>query len=748
MRKISSLNDDRWQIGSVKQKTFGAVDDLAEVQEWLPATVPGDVRLALLRAGQISDPFYGQNNQESQWVDACDWWYVREVELDPAARHFLIFDGIDYQSAVFWNGAELGRHVGMFSRQIYELPDQATRGQLAVRVWGSDALPRLDLGPTKRLVRDLSPRVVPGNPAFPERIATLKCQMSFGWDFAPRLRTCGIWDEAWLVQTRAVFIRNIWVRGVPDGRVIVQITVNAAEARTMKAHIDVRGKNFASETQAFEFDLDAGAGENPYQFQFQLDSPRVWNPWDRGAPNLYELELSLCDQVAECGASQLDSLTTTFGLRTIDLEPNPGAPADEPPWTFVVNGVPEFIRGANWVPADSIPARVTREDYAALLQMAREANINLLRVWGGGLREKHAFYDLCDELGILLWQEFPFSGAPFDYMERDRAFLQFTRAECGGIVRVLRNHPSLALWVGGNEYFTRANTLLVETLRTTVAEFDGTRPFKPGSPSPGEHHNWRVWHGMANTRDYRKDDAGFFGEFGLQSPPAVEALKRFMPPEALWKPGTTWKYHNAELPKLWRYAQALQRRIKSLEQFVELSQLAQLRGLQVMIEHARRHKGRVGGLAIWQFNEPWPAICWSVVDYVRAPKPAYSKIKELYNPVLISFNYPLVPRKPGAVAKGDLWIINDTLAPIQGQLLVYLNDARIFAYPIQVQANVATRVGALEVKLAAGTNALHLELQAEGRVVSTNEYDLNYCDRGEIGWVRSRAADVGARFMS
>ncbi len=744
MRKTSSLSGGSWRLGSVSSKPFGPVNDLDQVQEWLPATVPGDVRLDLLHAGRIPDPFFGMNNAASQWVDSQDWWYVRDVELEveEKARLFVTFEGIDYQSAVFWNGQELGRHMGMFSRQIYELPHSQS-GQLAVRVWGSDALPRLKLNRAERSVKSIGRRLLPANPTFPDRLATLKCQMSFGWDFAPALRTCGIWDDVALVRTRAVFIREVWVQSLPDGRVIVRFALDPPLAILLLATATVRGKNFASEPQQFAFDLKGAQDQGYHLLKFQLAEPRAWNPWDRGTPNLYELELTLSDAEGE-----LDSIGATFGLRTIDLAPNPGAPPDEPPWTFVVNGAAEYIRGANWVPADAIPGRVRWEDYAALVQLARSANVNLLRVWGGGLREKRAFYDLCDEQGILVWQEFPFSGAPFDHLHRDRKFLSFTHAECGAIVRALRNHPSLALWCGGNEFSTSANARLVETLRRTVAENDGTRPFKPGSPSRGEHHNWRVWHWMANTRDYRLDDAGFYGEFGMQSPPAAEALARFIPDEALWRPGEVWAYHNAELAKLWRYALALNPNLDRMEEFVQASQQAQLRGLQVMIEHARRRKGRVSGCAFWQLDEPWPAICWSVVDYTRNPKPAYFKIKELYNLILISFDYPLMPRLPGELVRGDLWLINDALRPVRGQLRAYLDEVPLPSLSVEISPNEARRVGALEIPMATGANVLRFELEEEGAVVSRNEYDLSYCDRGEVNWLSARLEEISARFKT
>ena len=228
-RKTIFLNDSHWRFGSVAQKPFGDANDLAEVNDWLPAQVPGDVRLDLLRANKISDPFYADNNESSQWIDSRDWWYERDVDLqlEKDERAFLVFDGIDYQSAVFWNGKQLGRHGGMFSQQVYKVPTQDQRpttdkdsfvlrpsSSVAVRVWGSDALPKLERTFTQRfwghLIKPLFS--LPYNEPFPDRYATLKCQMQFGWDFAPRLRTCGIWDDARIVITRSVFIEDAQIK--------------------------------------------------------------------------------------------------------------------------------------------------------------------------------------------------------------------------------------------------------------------------------------------------------------------------------------------------------------------------------------------------------------------------------------------------------------------------------------------------------------------------------------------------------
>ena len=770
-RKIISLNDSEWRFASVTQKPFDDVNDFDEARDWLPAQIPGDVRLDLLRAGKISDPFYAANNEDSQWVDGHDWWYEKKVELElvEGERAFLVFEGIDYQSAVFYDGKQLGRHAGMFSRRIYELRTEdggrTTKEKLtprpsllAVRLWGSNALPKLEKTLSRRIWgRIVKPMFMPPSEPYPDRYATLKCQMQFGWDFAPRLRACGIWDDAFIVVAKSVFIRDARVNcqitndKLQSARVRVLLSLDSDHAQDMRVQCIVHGKNFAAAAQTFSFDLSLVPGIQTREISFDLNDARLWNPWDRGEPNLYEIEI----RVESADGTQLDSLTETFGIRSFELVRAPDAPTNAEPWTFVVNGRRVFLRGANWVPLDAIPARVTRAEYAVRLKQARDANVNFLRVWGGGLKEKRAFYDLCDELGILVWQEFPFAGAILDRFPRDRAFLDFVRDECGAIVRALRHHPSLVVWCGGNEFNTRGNRAIVETLRGIVSREDGTRPFKPASPYRDESHNWAVWHRFANLRDYRKDQTPFLSEFGLQSLPPIESLKKFLPEESLAAPNALWEYHHAELKKLERYARSAAGReargengVSTSQTFIDATQRAQAFGLQVAIEHMRRRKGAAAGVAVWQLNDCWPSISWSVIDYYGAPKRAYAALGKLYSPVLASFGYPLLPRKPGDTVRGELWLINDLLSSFQNaKLSAYLNDKEIFERRVNIAPDSATRVDALQVTLDEGENILRLKVNWGPAPLSDHEYDLNFCDVGEINPIGALLVAVGKRLM-
>ncbi|MBI5032894.1 MAG: hypothetical protein HZB51_20425 [Chloroflexi bacterium] len=774
-RKTCSLNDSNWRVGSVAQKNFGDVNDLADVRDWLPAQIPGDVRLDLLRAGKIADPFYADNNKASQWIDARDWWYVRDLnlELEKNERAFLVFDGIDYLSAVYLNDKLLDHHEGMFSRQLYELDSSlVTRhSSLAIRIWGADALPKLSLTPIQKIwARLIQPLFRPPEHAFPDRYATLKCQMQFGWDFAPRLRTCGIWDDASVVVARSVFIADAWIKS----KVIshksqvakVSVTLMLDSDREQNVHVicNVRGKNFVDEPQTFTFDLNLARGEQVRDISFDLIGARMWNPWDRGEPNLYEIEVVILSGTERSGVESkdpiLDSLTETFGIRSFELA---RAPASEEPWQFVINGSREFLRGANWVPLDAIPGRLTRDDYAIRLHQARNANINFLRVWGGGMREKRAFYDLCDELGILVWQEFPFGGTVLDSFPTQRDHLQLIRDECSDIVRTLRNHPSLVVWCGGNEFSPSGNQTIVKKLRAVVKDKDGTRPFKPASPYRDESHNWRVWHRFANLRDYREDRTPFLSEFGLQALPNFESLKKFLPDEALNAPHKLWEYHHADVKKLGRYAHpVILSEAKNLhpehsetlrstqgdrvDKFISATQRSQAIGLQIAIEHMRRRKPEATGVAIWQLNDCWPAVSWSVIDYYGTPKRAYADLQRLYTPVFASFDYPLILRRAGNTVRGNLWLINDLLDAFENvELRAELNGDMIYTQRASAKPDSATKIDSLTVTLGDDENILRLIVRDNSHILSDHEYDLNFCDVGEIDLLNWLMVQVGKR---
>ena len=727
---ILDLGGAEWSLGQVRaQPLHFQGNDRLDVAEWLPAHVPGNVRADLLAAGRIPDPFVGRQLAASEWVDDHDWWVRRRVALplEPGQRAFVRFAGIDYLSAVFAGDECLGRHEGMFSEQIYELTDHLRcepEFDLAVRIWGSDKLPGLQLSAGQRIGRELARLLHMAELPHPDRLATLKCPMSYGWDFAPRLLAMGIWDEVSLALCDTAAIMDMWPRvewpesvSWPPASVDVHLTLDVDSAREMPAllALHVEGDNFACAGQEFDFSLNLLPGRRTHTLSFTLESPALWQPWDRGEPNLYRLRAGLRDAAA---GRLLDRRETSFGMRRVHLSPS---------WRWEINGEREFIRGVNWVPADSLPGRLRADDYEQLVGAARAAGVNLLRVWGGGLREKRSFYETCDRAGISVWQEFPLACVFFGRLPRSARYLALARQESQAIVRALRAHPSVVVWCGGNEFSPTRNRAVVEVLRESVATLDGTRPFLPASPWRGDHHNWDIWHGFAPAGDYRHDDAHFASEFGLQAAAPVDTLRQCLAADDLWPAGDGWAGHHAQLEKLRHYAGMSTP--DDLESFVEATQRAQARALQIAIEHFRRRKGACGGLAIWQWNEPWPAISWSLIDYYRRPKLAGRRLGRWFDPLLVSLDYPLKRYVQGDRLDADVWIVNDWQREFREcEIRVGQGGRPLWATQVDVAPDESRRMERIVLSDIDPDLPLDVELWNSTGRLAHNDYDLTYHD--------------------
>ena len=756
-RQLFDLNGDQWQIGRAPASALperASWSEMEAIDEWLPASVPGNVRADLARAGRLPDLTVGSQFQASRWVDGYCWWFARNWTLDPqpGQRVHLVLRGVDYISDLFLNGQWLGPHEGMFSTQMHDITQLAGQDNLlAIRILGANYLPRDRSSSWEKLLNRIEARLggMPG--AFPDRRDTLKCQMSFGWDFAPPLRAMGIWDDVYALVSGSAWLREIRTRseiGSEVASLLAEIEIDAAVGQSCRLEGLLEPETFAGRALATQEQLRVQPGISRVRLRWDIPELKLWFPWDHGRPDLYRLSLRLMD-----GEGQLlDMASQTVGLRRIEMDG----------WTLQVNGRPVYARGANWVPADILPGRIAPDDYRALLFLAKEANMNLLRVWGGGLREKRAFYDLCDRMGILVWQEFPFACAFLTRFPRSPDYLALAEREVRAIVRDLREHPSLALWCGGNEYSPDRNQPLAATLARAVEEEDPSRPFLPASPHGGDSHYWQVWHNYHPPAAYLADDASFASEFGLQAPPDIQALRRFLPADELWPPGPSWLAHGAGLGKLARYARPFleakppANRVSAveadpglgstspagLETFIEASQRAQAHGLQIAIEHYRRRKAEgCGGALVWQLNEPWPAISWALLDVHRQPKEAYHAVQRAFQPLLVSLTYPLRRYQAGDELPLRIWLIQDgdrALPNCRLQITLCDQDGKPFQdhrQSVDVTAHSAQRVGLVGWTLPPGTSwRLTCSITDGTEVLTSNEYRLEAHDDVRPTW--------------
>ncbi|MBN1679091.1 MAG: glycoside hydrolase family 2 protein [Anaerolineae bacterium] len=711
---------DQWKLQDfapgegVDTGTFAAtVDD----SDWLHVEVPGDVHSALIAAGRIADPFYDRNESACAWMEEREWWYraAFDVPADPCQpdeRYRLVFHGLDAFVTIWLNGELLGRHGNMFREAVFDVTDKLRFGETNTLALCFDP-------PLSQVDAD-HPFVSWGRNE--ERVVMRKAQFGYGWDWGPRLPTIGIWRPVDLRRERRAVIRGVHFTTLAinhdEDVALVTVKVEVDRFGSQKpviAHIQL-GPDIKQVLM-----LDGDTSTLSATAYLTIKNPELWWTHDLGHPALYDLQVTLTQD-----NNQLDQHNSQVGIRTIELDQSPDMTERGTRFfRFVLNGVPIFAKGANWIPADSFVGSIPTDRYEMLLTAARDANMNMLRVWGGGMYEHNAFYALCDRLGLLVWQDFMFACAM--YPEDDPLFVAEVEAEARYQVRRLRSHPCLALWCGNNENQwihdihhwdqpdNRVSGALYydRVLPEAVAELDGHTPYWPGSPyggndhnsmADGDRHNWDVWHGGAPRRFGEKpvidrspagvsypryaDDMGrFISEFGMHAAPVRETLERCIPPDQLFHHSPSMDHHNKDNPK--NKGDNLMLNVtglpQDLDEYIDFSMIAQAEGLKFGIEHFRRRKPHCSGTLFWQLNDCWPVLSWSVLDYYGFGKAGYYYARRVYDPVLASFKQT----ENGGV---ELWVTNDTLCDIVDTITVRLGtfDAGVVweeQHAIQVAAN-------------------------------------------------------------
>ncbi|MDQ1035583.1 beta-mannosidase [Streptomyces sp. V3I8] len=623
----------------------------------LAATVPGCVHTDLLAAGIIPDPFLGRHETEVAWVGRRDWTY--ETTLAPAPggheRTDLVFDGLDTVAEVRLDGRLLGSTRNM--HRSYRFDVTGLSGRLSVRFRSA-----YDEAEAVRGQVGERPNVYPGPFQYLRKMAC-----SFGWDWGPTLVTAGIWRpvrlEHW-TTARTARVRPLVTVGQGVGHVELHVEVErsrAAGGLTLSARVG---------------DVDTGARAVAEvvgtRAVIRVDVPdaNLWWPRGYGEQPLYEVELTLAD-----GSGPLDVWRRRIGFRTVGLDRREDEHGSG--FTFVVNGERLFARGVNWIPDDVLPSRITRGRYRARLAQAAGAGVDLVRVWGGGIYESEDFYDACDELGLLVWQDFPFSCAAYPEEQPLRGEVEAEARE--NVVRLMP-HPSLALWNGNNENLwgfrdwdwqrplagdSWGEGYYLGLLPRIVAESDPTRPYAAGSPwsgswdhhpndpAHGTHHSWEVWN-RRDYADYRLEVPRFVAEFGWQAPPAYATLRRALPGEELAPDSPGMLHHQKADDGNGKLARGLARHFAvpgqgfsgaDFDRWHYLTQVNQARAVAAGVEHWRSHWPVCAGTIVWQLNDCWPVTSWAAIDGDGREKPLYHELKRLYADRLLT----LRPRSGGLV---------------------------------------------------------------------------------------------------
>ncbi|MGC8843683.1 MAG: glycoside hydrolase family 2 TIM barrel-domain containing protein, partial [bacterium] len=443
-----------------------------------------------------------------------------------------------------------------------------------------------------------------------------------------RIIPIGVWRPVEIIESRGILLKHPFLKllKIEKGKAVLNLLIDYDSNIEGKAWISLKmaGLNFKGRILELRREVEVKKGEGSLSLQFILPGVKLWYPAGYGPQNLYKIYLS-----AYYKESLSHSLSFIWGARELEWEKNPNT-NELYGWIVKVNGVRVYCKGANWVPVDSL-FDLSPDRYERLIKLARLAGINMFRIWGGGIIEEDTLYELCDRYGIMLWQEFPLACADYPNLPRE-AFLENAR---DAIFR-LRNHPSLALWCGGNEFDpdNQSNKSLVDGLDKLCRSLDGTRPFHRASPYGGDVHDWSVWHGSAPYTNYRQFTV-FRSEAGLQAPPPVEDIFKFLSKGKIFPPSDEWSYHLADAGKIAMYAKQYGN-LSDLENFVKKAQLAQSLTYQFNLDSCLKNIWRNSGCLIWQFNDPWPNISWSMVDWYGNPKPSLYWFKKASSPLYSS----------------------------------------------------------------------------------------------------------------
>ncbi|WP_338543423.1 beta-mannosidase [Paenibacillus tundrae] len=681
--------------------TFKACED----QEWLPAQVPGCVHTDLLKLGKIPDPFYGTNEKEVQWIDKKDWEYQTKFDVQEklfAQEHLeLVFDGLDTYADVYVNEQHVLSADNMFRvwnvdvKAVVKAQDNVLRIRFRSPI--QEDLPKLEkLGYALPAANDQSDVGELGDKKV--SIFARKAPYHYGWDWGPRFVTSGIWREARLEGWSEVRINDVFIQQQDVSASVASLTavveIDADHAGDTVIRISTDG-------QVWEQTVTLKAGLQTVEVPVTIDQPKLW--WSRG---LGEAHLYSFVTEVLAGERVLAESTVKTGIRSIRLvreKDEVGAS-----FYFELNGVAVFAKGANHIPNDSFITEITAERYRHEIVSAAESNMNMLRVWGGGIYEEDVFYDLCDEYGLLVWQDFMFACSMYP---GDEAFLNSVRHEAIDNVKRLRNHPSIALWCGNNEidsawahfnenggwgwkkdfnteqresiwadYKAVFHDLLPEVVEAyapgidywpsspLVSLTDDEKQHAHPSTSEGDIHYWGVWHSVEPFENYNVHVGRFMSEYGFQSFPEYKSVRTYAEEEDLALESEVMLAHQkngAGNRLIKQYMDMYMHEPKDFPSFLYMSQVLQAEAMKTAIEAHRRRKPYCMGTLYWQMNDCWPVASWAGMDYLGRWKALQYYAKRSFSDVLISVD----GTKEDTT---DIYLISDQLEAVEGTLQLRL----------------------------------------------------------------------------
>ncbi len=715
----------------------------------IQAEVPGDNYSALLAAGKIADPYAKMNEKDVQWVRDCDWSYQRDFqvakELLAEKSVFFNADSLDTFAEISINGKKAGTAENMFRRYRFEVKKLLKSGKNTIQI--------VFRSPVKRAAMEAEKQPFPvpwtGNNQVPHMNMVRKTQCHAGWDWGICMIPSGVYGDLYLQGVESCRIEHVYteqahLKDKCKVTVITELFATSSGKTVLKVE-------FGGMKQEVPVSLKSGL--NIVRTVFEISKPRLWWPSGHGEQPLYKLSVTTPDECVE----------KEIGLRKVELinkKDKIGVTM-----TFRINGVDIFCKGANWIPADGFPQRQTAEVFERLLQDAVAANMNMIRVWGGGQYENDVFYNICDRLGIMLWHDMMFSCALYPSTE---SFTALVREEAEYQVKRLRSHASIVIWCGDNEVAgavgwygtkdTREKYLLNYAklnwdLGRAVKAADPERVFWPSSPcngpesygdgwhddKQGDMHYWEVWHSGKQFEAYFDVLPRFCSEFGYQSFPEMKTIRQFAGEGDFNVTSPVMEHHQrnqAGNSKIINMFATYFRIPEGFENFVYLSQAQQALAIKTAVEYWRHLRPVCMGAIYWQLNDNWPVASWASIDYFGRWKQLHYQAKRFFAPVIISS----FQNKSGEV---EVWVTNDLMADAECAITLSVTD---FAGSVMKKVELKSKVKAgSAVKVAvypvgklisapeSGFMYMRLEAQAGGNKYSQrNEHFFTQYKRCEL----------------
>ena len=714
---------------------------------WNYAKVPGDVYTDLQTAGEIDDPYVGRNLVRLKWVQYYEWWYICRFNAPKAFEDMdlqLVFKGVDYSCEVWLNGNRLGKHEGMFSPIKFDVS----------RYIITDLDPDLSNECDNVLAVKLDPA--------PQSLYNIAGKHhTFSGDYLPGFVPVGIWRDVKIIGTKNLRIEETRIESTliengDKGAVVdikSEIEIKKGEVQTYEITSTVEGPDGSIYCVTKEERM--APGTNEVHYEIEVPDAKLWWPWDMGDQPLY-----YCTMLVKKDGVEVDKVKTRFGIRDIKMEMNPGFTEEEAefPWTFVINGKKTFLRSGCWGgPPSFLYGRNSKKKYEHFINLAKECNLNNLRMFGWHPPEVKEFYDICDEIGITVWTNFPLAS---QVLRDDPAYVSSVLNESAEIVKERRNHPSNIFWMGGEEvYFSQGqvnshNKRMMKQVGRHIANFTNvpyadasmmsSRPAIQMGYKPKEciHANGAYYAAGARfIEDYFPNvDACIIPELAAASAPCVESLKKFVPKEDLWPLGPTWGYlqANIEILKAVNYEIFGDIKFGSLEEFADATQISQGEIFKYALEVVRRKKPRISGVAICHFITNRPLMKWEIVDYYGVKKKSFDFVKTAFQPVLATLDYPKRRYLPDEEFTADLHIVNDYYTEYKSlQCKVDMFDdkgnlVKSETYIVDAPENSAVKHGEFKavVKGEIGnTFTFDVTLKNGDEVISTNFYNFLILDQ-------------------